>query len=173
MHSNCLEENLTFFLQKKLLHIRTLRKKSQNCIQLVAEKLFFSEEKYYSSHFRCLTKIFSAFCSKIFSKLFRTAFFVSRGTSCDFFAEKNLSILDKISTMAKFSRQAWQNWVLSVHGNFLKEFDSAKINFFFMVSGHRAKPARCFEEKFSAGLSKLHLRDFRRNTLIEHIPWRS
>ena len=101
-----------------------------------------------------------AFYSKIFGKFVRTAFFVSRGTSCGFFCRKKiLSLLDIISTMAKFSRQAWQKWILSVHGSFWKEFDSAiKKTTFFMVSGHRVKPTRRFEELFSAGLSNLHLR---------------
>ena len=61
---------------------------------------------------------------------------MSRGTSCGFFCRKRiLSNLDNnwniISTLANFSWQAWQNWILSVHGNFLNEFDSAKKNFFF------------------------------------------
>ena len=101
--------------------------------------------------------------SKIFSKFVRTAFFVSRGTPCGIFCrKKTLLVLDInwniISTMAHFSWQAWHNWILSVHENFLKDFDSAKINFFFLFSGHRAKPRRRFKEIFSAGLSKLHLR---------------
>ena len=134
----------------------------KTAFSLSRKNLFFSEKKYYSSHFRCFTNLFSAFYSKISSKFVRTAFFVSRGTSCGFFAKKTLSVLDFnwniISSMANFSWQAWQNWILSVHENFLKVFDSAKKTFFFMFSGHRAKPWRRSKEIFSAGLSKQHLR---------------
>ena len=91
---------MTFFLQKNCFKFgpwgkrvspfreNAFRRLVKTALNL-SRKNFFFRKKNYSSHFRCLTELFLAFYSKNFSKFVRTAFSVSRGTSCEFFAEKN------------------------------------------------------------------------------------
>ena len=111
-------------------------KGSQNCIQLVPEKNFFFKKKYFSNHFRFFNKTFPTSWQKNFSSFVKTAFYVSRGTCRGFFAEKiSLSCLDInwniISLLANVFQQVWQNWILSVHKNFLEELLSAEKYFLF------------------------------------------
>ena len=91
----------------------------------------------------------------------------------DFLQKKTLSVLYIISTIAKFSRQAWQNWILSVHGNFLKELDSARKNLVFSWSPDIGRNQREVLKKFFQQDCQNCIFRFRRITLMEHIPWRS
>ena len=92
------------------------------------------------------------------------------------FLEKiSLSVLDIngniINFMAKFFLQIWQNWILSVHENFFKNLILRKKKFSWLSDIGRNK---------GDVLGKIFQQDcqnctfgFQRNTLIEHIPWRS
>ena len=125
----------------------------------LSRKNFFLTKIVLFKSFSLFNETFFGFLFEKFRKVRQNCVFRVQRNILQFFCrKKTLSILFIIGTMAEFYRQAWQNWILSVHGNFLKDFDSAKKTSFFMVSGHRAKPTRRFEEVFSAGLSKLHLR---------------
>ena len=144
MHSNCPEENLTFFLRKSASISDLEEKDFRLSVKMLFGRLVktaFNLSRKNFSFFRkiVLFKSFSLFNETYFGFLFKNfkqvcqnwVFCVQRNILWNFCRKKTLSILDIISTMAEFSRQAWQNWILSVHGNFLKEFDSAKKNFFF------------------------------------------
>ena len=72
----------------------------------------------------------------------------------DFLQKKTLSVLYIISTIAKFSRQAWQNWILSVHGNFLKELDSARKNLVFSWFPDIGRNQRRFWRNFFSKIVK-------------------
>ena len=144
----------------------------------LSRKNFFIRKIVLFKSFSLFNEIFSAFYSKIFTKFVRTAFFVSGGTSCGFFAEKKtLRVLDLnwniISTMAKISWQAWQNWILSVHENLLKLFDSAKKKLFFSCFPDIRRNQGDVLKKYFQQDCQNGIFGFRRNTLIGHIPWRS
>ena len=179
------------FCSKKSLHNRTWRKNIfafpqkyfsgrvvKTAINLSREKTFFFKKKLFFESFSVFQQKLFGFLAENFMQVCQPAFYVSIGTSSRFLAEnKSVSFLDInwdiISPMAKLCWQAWQKWMVSVHEKFLKEFDTAKNNFFFIVPGHRVEQKRRFGQKTSAKLSKLHLRGPKKtlwlNTLLEEV----
>ena len=172
-----------------MLHNRTLSKKTfafqwkyfsgrvvKTAINLSRKKTLFSKKIVFFKSFSVFQQNLFGFLEENFKQVCLPAIYVSRITSSGFFAEKKpLTFLDInwniIGSMAKFYWQGWQKWILSVHEIFLKEFDSAKKNF-FIVFGHRAKQKDVSGKIFKQDCENC-IFEVQGRTLIEHIPWRS
>ena len=142
MHSICPGENLIFFLPKKYASFSDLEEKDfRLSVKMpfgalvktafnLSRKKFFKKKVLFKS-FSLFNEMFSAFYSNIFSKFVRTAFSVSRGTSCEFFAVKKPINFGHYQHYGEIFPVSLTKLNSKCAREFFKEFDSAKKNFFF------------------------------------------